>query len=304
MLTFDDEVSQIWPQPTWKMGKILFLATRYTASIYMAHLLVLNWPHHTSISVHGCEGLGLVMNVAGMMTRIFAEGTLWLCLYALLGGNPKFFWLLVVAFLVFTIPASVLNGMHVMSQRAIPQNHLDHLLGYPCNFLPPQRPDLAVIASYIIFARTCLALIVGLATLVVRYRKQNHNLIRVIRREGGMYYISTLILMFFSCLTSTRGSPVKDKYSIVWSLRLLMNSVFADRLLLKMKKVDDRSTQAVISTLMFNHDDGQLSSSSYYTGDLDEEAYTDEGEPSTQEKAERIAAVDMSEKALGKRVEA
>jgi hypothetical protein len=83
-----------------------------------------------------------------------------------------------------------------------------------------------------------------------------------------------------------------------------MNSVFADRLLLKMKKVDDRSTQAVISTLMFNHDDGQLSSSSYYTGNLDEEAYTDEGEPSTQEKAKRIAAVDMSEKALGKRVEA
>ncbi|TEB20104.1 hypothetical protein FA13DRAFT_277142 [Coprinellus micaceus] len=142
MLTFDDEVSQIWPQPTWKMGKILFLATRYTASTYMAHLLVLNWPHHTSISVHGCEGLGLVMNVAGMMTRIFAEGTLWLCLYALLGGNPKFFWLLVVAFLVFTIPASVLNGMHVMSQRAIPQNHLDHLLGYPCNFLPLSAPTL------------------------------------------------------------------------------------------------------------------------------------------------------------------
>ncbi|TEB20082.1 hypothetical protein FA13DRAFT_1820434 [Coprinellus micaceus] len=94
-LTFDDEVFQIWPQPTWKMGKVLFLATRYTAIVYMIHLLLCE----ANISVPACEALGMTMNVAGMFSRLFAEGTLWLCLYALLGGKPGYFYILVITFL-------------------------------------------------------------------------------------------------------------------------------------------------------------------------------------------------------------
>ena len=44
-LTFDDEVSQIWPQPWRKMGKILFLAIRYSGIIYNSHILVGKKPH-------------------------------------------------------------------------------------------------------------------------------------------------------------------------------------------------------------------------------------------------------------------
>ncbi|TEB20094.1 hypothetical protein FA13DRAFT_1801396 [Coprinellus micaceus] len=296
-LTLDDEVSQIWPQPTWKMGKILFLTTRYSAMIYMSLLLVLNWPHHASISVPACEVLGLTADVSGLLVRTFAEATLWLCLYALLGGKPKYFYLLVIAFLGLSIPAIVLNSMHVMSQRAIPQNTLDHLLGYPCNFLRPQRPDLLAISSYIVFARTSLALVVGLVTLFVLYRKQNHNLIKVIRREGGIFYFSTLILLFFSCLVSTPGSPVKDKYSILWCLRNLFVNVFADRLLLKMKKVDDQSTQAVISTLVFDHDERSGSSVS----ETADEPRRGEVEAPVREKEGVVTGFETSGKAMRER---
>ncbi|TEB21695.1 hypothetical protein FA13DRAFT_1819370 [Coprinellus micaceus] len=297
-LTLDDEVSQIWPQPTWKMGKIFFLTTRYSAMTYMSLLLALNWPHHISISVPACEALGLFADVSGLLVRTFAEATLWLCLYALLGGKPKFFYFWVIAFLGLSIPAIVLSGMHIMSQRAIPQNTLDHLLGNPCNFLLPQRPDLQAISSYIVFSRTSLALIVGLVTLFVRYRKQNNKLIKVIRREGGIFYFSTLILLFFSCLVSTPGSPVKDEYRILWCLKNLFVNVFADRLLLKMKKVDDRSTQAVISTLVFDHDERTGSSLS----DTDEESHRDEGEVPIQEKEGIVAAFETSGKAMRERV--
>ncbi|TEB21703.1 hypothetical protein FA13DRAFT_1716617 [Coprinellus micaceus] len=227
----------------------------------MSLLLVLNWPHHASISVPACEVLGLTADVSGLLVRTFAEATLWLCLYALLGGKPKYFYLLVIAFLGLSIPAIVLNGMHVMSQRAIPQNTLDHLLGYPCNFLRPQRPDLLAISSYIVFARTSLALVVGLVTLFVRYRKQNHNLIKVIRREGGIFYFSTL---------SERKPNIRRPNGIL--IKCIDSSSFAFlfmprfhpwesyRLLLKMKKVDDQSTQAVISTLVFDHDERSGSS--------------------------------------------
>ncbi|TEB21702.1 hypothetical protein FA13DRAFT_94625 [Coprinellus micaceus] len=243
VFTLDDEVSQIWPQPTWKTGKILFLAIRYTGIVYMTSLLAVNWPHHHEFSVplQGCEALGVLVTLAVMLTRTFAEAALWLCLYALLGGKPKYFYLLAIGFLVLTIPAVVLTGMGLMSQRAIPRNILDSLLGYPCSFLPPQRHLLAI-GSYIVLARASLALVVGLVILFVRYRKQNHNLIKVIRQEGGIFYISTLILMFFSCLTVTPRSPVKDSYNIVSSLKTLFVYVFADRLLLRLKKVDDRST--------------------------------------------------------------
>lgn len=37
--TIDDEVNYIWPQPRWKLGKILFLTTRYSALIALANML-------------------------------------------------------------------------------------------------------------------------------------------------------------------------------------------------------------------------------------------------------------------------
>ena len=84
-------------------------------------------------------------------------------------------------------------------------------------------------------------------------------------------------------------------------MRTLFVYAFADSLLLRMKKVDDRSTQAVISTLVFNHDAEHSSSES-----LDDET----GEPRRGEDAEpvqegegMVVAGEASEKAMGKRVE-
>ncbi|TEB21696.1 hypothetical protein FA13DRAFT_1741619 [Coprinellus micaceus] len=305
ILTFNDEVSQIWPQPTWKTGKILFLATKYTTIIYVAHLLILNWPHNYGISVPGCEALGTVVSVSGILARTFAEGTLWLCLYALLQGKSEFFYLLVVAFLACSIPANVLNAIDVMSQRAVPQDTISLLLGYPCNFLVRQRPDLSAIGAYISLARTSLTLVAGLATLIIRYRNQNHNLIRVIRREGGMYYISSLVLLFLACLTSTPKSPITNavQSETIWSLKLLFTTVFADRLLLRMKKVDDPGTQAVISSLVFDHDSDQSTPLSGGSGDPGEEALRDEREAPNPEEGEIVSVVETREKELGKRVE-
>ncbi|TEB21706.1 hypothetical protein FA13DRAFT_94854 [Coprinellus micaceus] len=216
VLTLDDEVSQIWPQPAWKMGKILFLGTRYTGIVYMACILIFTWPNTYEISVPVCDALCVVMNVTGMLTRTFPEAAVWLCLYALLGGKPKYFYLLVTAFLGLTVPAIVLNGMNVLGQRAIPRTALDHALGYPCNFIAFPRPDLSATSFYIVFSRASLALVVGLSTLLTRYRKQKHNLIRIIRREGGIYCVSTLILMFLSGLAFTPGIPVSPPCTFLW----------------------------------------------------------------------------------------
>jgi hypothetical protein len=45
---------------------------------------------------------------------------------------------------------------------------------------------------------------IGLVTILVRYKKQKHSLIRIIRREGGMYFMSALS-EFLLAVGSGRG---------------------------------------------------------------------------------------------------
>jgi hypothetical protein len=78
----------------------------------------------------------------------------------------------------------------------------------------------------------------------------------------------------------------------------LLVNVFSDRLLLKMKKIDDCSTQAAISTLVFDHDERSGSSVS----DTDEESHRGEGEGSIQEKSGVVAVFETSGKAMRERV--
>jgi hypothetical protein len=82
----------------------------------------------------------------------------------------------------------------------------------------------------------------------------------------------------------------------------LILNIFTDRLLLKMRKVDDRSTQVVISTLVFDHG-GRSSSSFDESENFSEEAYTDESGEGSPGKVDQQPVSGVSEKAMGKRAE-
>jgi hypothetical protein len=97
---------------------------------------------------------------------------------------------------------------------------------------------------------------------------------------------------------------VKDSYNIVSSLKTLFVYVFADRLLLRLKKVDDRSTQAGISTLVFNHDEPANSELLCDAADDLVGPHRDEEGGTIQEGEGMMAIVETSElKTMGKRVE-
>ncbi|TEB21718.1 hypothetical protein FA13DRAFT_1741653 [Coprinellus micaceus] len=209
MTTFREEVSQIWPQKR-TLGKILFLTTRYAAIGSMTAMLLTNWRNYMVISIPGCQAIVYIQNIVTEVCRTSAEATLWLCLYALLEGKRRYFWILIVLFLSFSIPILALELHNVLTQKAVERSILDDLLGYPCNYEPGLYPSHESVANYISFARTALALIAGLVTIVRRYRKQNHNLIRVIKREGGFYYISALIFRFLGSISMTPGSAVSS----------------------------------------------------------------------------------------------
>lgn len=96
---------------------------------------------------------------------------------------------------------------------------------------------------------------------------------------------------------------MKDSYNIVSSLKTLFVYVFADRLLLRLKKVDDRSTQAAISTLVFNRDERASSELLRDAADDLVGPHRDEEGGVFQEGKGMVAIVETSEKAMGKRVE-
>lgn len=69
-------------------------------------------------------------------------------------------------------------------------------LGYPC-YLNSNEDFLNTPAglgrnarAYVNFARTILLMLLAIATLVIRYRAQRGRLIHVIRRDGGLYYLT------------------------------------------------------------------------------------------------------------------
>ncbi|KAF6749357.1 hypothetical protein DFP72DRAFT_913238 [Ephemerocybe angulata] len=262
--TFDAEVEHIWPQPTWKLGKLLFLLTRYSSVVVRILDIIISIPLHRALGISTCQSLIMSRFAILIISNLSAEAVFWVCLYALLGGKAKYLIFLVLGFLAFTIPMQILQGFFIGTWEAVPLPQEEYEIGYSCSYIRGIKyENLYTIGAYIAFARTTCVMIVAVYTVVVRYRAKNNNIIKIIRREGGMYYISAMLLHLFAGLSYFPGNPVFDKYNIVTAAKLLLIPIFADRLLLKMQNIDDPGTQAVISTLMFDHKE--------YRGQIDEE---------------------------------
>ncbi|KAF6744572.1 hypothetical protein DFP72DRAFT_857365 [Ephemerocybe angulata] len=120
----------------------------------------------------------------------------------------------------------------------------DRDLRSPCAFTTsvPGTRKFYIMAAYLGFARSILVLVVAITTITHRYRKHN-SLIKVIRREGGMYYVSATI-------------PQTSNLE----LRELLIPIFAQCLLLKMQRVNDPGTEAFLTTLMFENTGGASTS--------------------------------------------
>ncbi|KAF6756941.1 hypothetical protein DFP72DRAFT_1168674 [Ephemerocybe angulata] len=285
--SFDEEVERIWPQPPWKIGKVLYLLSRYSNILRIVIEIVRSFPIHATISTSACNSLqGAFWSLQVMALGFFPEAIFWLCIYALLGGKTKYLIVLAVTFLAFVIPTQVLQGMSTATVEAIELSPLESALGYTCSYAPStQSPTLFLAAAYLALTRTTLIMVVAIITLFVRYRKQKNRLIKVIRREGAVYYLSAFLIGFVMSLSRTPGLTEKivDKYDLLVTFKSFMIPAFADRLLLKMQKIDDLGTRALISTLVFeprnNGGTGSTDSEGYY----EEEGSSISGAPSPRD---------------------
>ncbi|KAF6763314.1 hypothetical protein DFP72DRAFT_1141117 [Ephemerocybe angulata] len=278
--------------------EVKVLVTSYTLKVFN---LLIDWPIHQVISIksvqysytqHQVPDASLVvMPIANSS----AEAVFWLCLYALLEGKRRYLFVLISAFFAFLIPIQVLQWMFLVTNKAIPADPLSEELGYPCTFEPPaeDRFRLYSAGGYLALGRSAFILVAAFVTLFVRYRRQNNNLIKALRREGGMHYITALIMNLFSGITRSPNTPLHDKYNIVTSIRFLLVPIFADRLLLTMQKLEDAGARTAVSTLMFDHQSEHSStdSSSEYYAEADSDGLP-LGEPASSEGSPVVSKVE------------
>ncbi|KAF6759615.1 hypothetical protein DFP72DRAFT_1101107 [Ephemerocybe angulata] len=251
--TFDEEVSVIWPQSWRKLGKWLYILTRYPVPFRILFTVLGFFPIGVPASLSACTVYNRGFWVMGITSITAAEATFWVCIYALLEGKLRYLVLLVLTFLGLTIPIQVFQGLYIMQERAVPLEELTVELRYACEIDSPSSFRFQTISTYISLSRTTLALLVATCTIIVRYRRQKNTLINVIRREGGFYYMSAFTLNFIGSLVRTPSIPFVDNYGVLNELKNLILVIFSGRLLLKMQQVNGLRTQAMVSTLMFDH---------------------------------------------------
>ncbi|RXW18147.1 hypothetical protein EST38_g7708 [Candolleomyces aberdarensis] len=215
---FREEVEKIWSQ-RWMLGKILFLLTQYSTLLGIIPYIVLQDRIHIgAMDFKACLGLYWFTNIMMMIVSHSAEASLWLCLYALLGTKKRYLILFTTLFLLFVISSATFGLRYISTVRAVPISPDNERLGYGCDLVPSSATitlSTFTIVAYLNLAKTALVAIAGVVTLLVRYRRQNNTLLNVIRREGGIYFLSMIVLRVCDTIFRTPGSPVKDEYKIV-----------------------------------------------------------------------------------------
>ncbi|KAJ2927366.1 hypothetical protein H1R20_g9728, partial [Candolleomyces eurysporus] len=150
-------VSIIWKEK-WRTGSILFLLVRYSVPLQIPFDILPWFPTGTHITSRMCNILYTTGQVMVGIRVYSATASILLCLYALIGSKLLHLWILATAY--FLCPCMAQN----------------------------EKKYLMAISAYTIVARELIMTILAAAAMYVRYRHQNNSLIKVIRRDLGVYY--------------------------------------------------------------------------------------------------------------------
>ncbi|TEB28750.1 hypothetical protein FA13DRAFT_1775758, partial [Coprinellus micaceus] len=190
--TIAEEVSIIVPQK-WTRAKSLYMVIRYSVLAHIALQLCKDYRTYLSITPPNCKAIWVISEAARWIAALVCDVTLGLCLGALL--QAKIPHLIVITALSSALPfiAAVLEVGGSIQFPAEPTSDLDNELGYPCYWVSSQQLSEETmtyagrtIRSYLNLATTTP--ILGIATLIVRYKGTGSRLLQVIRRDGGVHY--------------------------------------------------------------------------------------------------------------------
>ncbi|KAJ2935822.1 hypothetical protein H1R20_g1272, partial [Candolleomyces eurysporus] len=152
-----------------------------------------------------CKASLILFNLLPFIAITSANASLWLCLHALLGAKRKYLMALIVIFAGFAISCLVLMLFELNSWTAVRPMDFVQNLGYTCAYSGTSVKAHAAVATvaYIRLAWAALSALMGIITLLGRYRKQNDSLINIIRRDGGIYYLTVITITLADTVTKT-----------------------------------------------------------------------------------------------------
>ncbi|KAJ3523385.1 hypothetical protein NMY22_g11462 [Coprinellus aureogranulatus] len=233
----------------------------YWANVYRA----VTENTHARIAVLGDYRTYLVASPELCKAWMIAQHTaLALCLGALL--QSKGFYLVGIMLLSIgpRIVGIVFAGYSDIQYPAEPITEIDKELGYPCYVVSSEDWYESTdwgrgrdIRAYIIFACTAVLFLLAVTAIVVRYKGHSGRLVNVLRRDGGLYYIALASIRFGVTLTSTPAILSASHWDSSAAALLLEISqriafpVFAQRLMINLRKADFVGTRPIASKLLF-----------------------------------------------------
>ncbi|KAF6753897.1 hypothetical protein DFP72DRAFT_1046393 [Ephemerocybe angulata] len=261
LTTLDEEVSAIWPQ-RWNSGKILFLAARYGPLIAIVQSILLEFRIHILFTPEACQRLNIASYVVYRFNILASELALLLCLHALLGAKTRYLVLMLVAFTGATVGVYVpqLKYYEEASRiwgAALPASQLDQDLGYACTWedaISTEAEERMIIGGYISFSGAICISVLALGIFYLRYRSQKGSLVKVIRRDGGVYVFSlTAIRLGYTIIDifKPRLSIYYIADSVLQRLQYVGVPLLACRLLLNMRRTEDPGVRSIVSTILF-----------------------------------------------------
>ncbi|KAJ3541116.1 hypothetical protein NMY22_g4023 [Coprinellus aureogranulatus] len=286
LTTLKEAIATVHSQ-RWGLGRILFIILRYVTALQISINMATIYRTYFHISPKICKGLAIVSDTSYGIVNLTADVTLGLCLSALLGAKPLY--LAIILFLCATYPIvtwifNLIGNIQIPAQEV---GILDTELGYPC-YAASSEDFFGTVAglgrdarTYINFARTAILMMLAIAVFALRYREKSGQLLQVLRRDGGLYY---LIVTGMNCSTAFSDAPFYSNqsplpplqqtrfasafvytpaiissenlesnpaYIVLTGVQEVIVPILAQRLLINMRSVDYMGSRPLASTLMF-----------------------------------------------------
>ncbi|KAJ3524355.1 hypothetical protein NMY22_g11037 [Coprinellus aureogranulatus] len=245
LVTMDEEVRLIWSK-SFTVGKSLYLLTKYSPiAVYGLQISMFTFSP-SGYGYRTCKSIRVLESVTTFVTLASADGMFWLdlptrippearfkgciilCIYALLGAKRKYAWFLGVLFWVFAIPMLVLSCIFGFRTLGVvrERHHIYSILGDACIYRISGSLEypMALVSLYLA------------STLVIRI----------------LYALSTIL--FF------KDGGYNYIYRILWVVAerfdTFLAPILSAALILNLRVIDNPSSKAVISALVFVVDDG------------------------------------------------
>ncbi|TEB28613.1 hypothetical protein FA13DRAFT_1711638 [Coprinellus micaceus] len=153
-----------------------------------------------------------------------------------------------------------------------PVSLLNTELGYPCYVTSAESWTEKTVGysgrdvrAYMNLVATTILVLLGIETLVARYKGQRAPLVQVIRRDGGIHYLSLIdifktwpkvIRMVSVIIWTPAVIPTLEIYAGPLVMLLMRTNdvvipILAQRLLINMRKVDYMGSEPIASKLLF-----------------------------------------------------